>query len=130
MITFFLHYEVSQLQCDHEEADTRLLLHSKHSAKTHDTIMVKKPDTDVFLLCIAMRRTIDKNVLVKTETSNRFRIIDISTILDALGHEICTCLPGFHAFSGTQYVSTYFVYVYSLDRLSEANNKNNILLYH
>ena len=124
-----LHYEVPQLQCDHEEADTRLLLHSEHAAETHDTIMVKTPDTNIFLLCIAMCRTIDKNVLVMTGTSNRFRIIDISTISDALGDELCSCLPGFHAFSGTQYLSIYFIYVYSLDQLSEVNNKNNILLY-
>ena len=96
-----LHHEVFELQCDHEEADTRLLLHSKHAAESHDTIIVKTPDTDVFLLCIAMRRTIGKNLFVMAGTGNRFRIIDTSAISNALGEELCSCLPGFHAFSGT-----------------------------
>ena len=67
----------------------------------HDTIIVKTPDTDVFLLCIAMRRTIGKNLFVMAGTGNRFRITDTSGISDALGEELCSCLPGFHAFSGT-----------------------------
>ena len=96
-----LHHEVFELQCDHEEADTRLLLHSKHAAESHDTIIVKTPDTDVFFLCIAMRRTIGKNLFVMAGTGNRFRIIDTSAISNALGEELCSCLPGFHAFSCT-----------------------------
>ena len=96
-----LHHKVFQLQCDHEEADTCLLLHSKHAAKSHDTIIVKTLDTDVFLLCIAMCRTIGKNVFVMAGTGNRFQIIDTSAISDALGDELCSCLPRFHAFSGT-----------------------------
>jgi hypothetical protein len=43
--------DVSELQCDHEEADTSLLLHSKHAAEAHDRIIVKTPDTDVLVLC-------------------------------------------------------------------------------
>ena len=104
-----LHHEVPELQCDHEEADTRLLLHSNHAAETHDTIIVKTPDTDVFLLCIAMCRTIGKKLLVMVGTGNRFRIIDTSAISDVLGQELCSCLLGFHAFSGTLY--TDFLYI-------------------
>ena len=63
-----LHHEVFQLHCDHEEANTRLLLHSRHAAESHDTIIVKSPDTDVFLLYIAMSRTIGKNLFVMAGT--------------------------------------------------------------
>ncbi|CAB4030205.1 Hypothetical predicted protein, partial [Paramuricea clavata] len=69
-------YVIIELQCDHEENDTCLLLHSNCAAETHDTIIVKTPDTDVFLLCIAMCRTIGKKFLVMVGTGNRFRIID------------------------------------------------------
>ena len=48
--------EVSDLQCNHEEADTRLLLHCNHVAATHDRMIIKSPDTDVFVLSIAFQK--------------------------------------------------------------------------
>ena len=93
--------EVRALESDHEEADTRLLLHARHAADTQYTdIIVKSPDTDVFVLCIAKQKTIGKKLYLMTGTGNRFRLIDISAVSDALGEEMCSCLPGFHAFSG------------------------------
>ena len=38
---------------DHKEADTRLLLHAKHAATTHQQIVIQSPDTDVAKLSIA-----------------------------------------------------------------------------
>ena len=46
------------LYCSHEEADTRMLLHAMHADKefgrknTKGRIIVKSPDTDVFVLCV------------------------------------------------------------------------------
>ena len=54
--------EVSELKSSHEEADTRLLLHAKHAAIENDRVIIKSPDTDVFLLCIAMQRVIEKDL--------------------------------------------------------------------
>ena len=100
-VDFVLRQDVPELQCDHEEADTRLLLHSKHAAEAHDRIIVKTPDTDVFVLCIAMQNAIGKDVYMMTGTGNKFRLIDTHAVSDALGEKICACLPGFHAFTGT-----------------------------
>ena len=66
--------EVPELESDHEEADTRLLLHSKHAAESYDHIIVKTPDTDVFVLCIAMQKVIGKDLKVMTGTGNKFRL--------------------------------------------------------
>ena len=44
---------VPLLRSDHEEADTRLLLHAKHASQTHRRIVIRSPDTDVAVLCIA-----------------------------------------------------------------------------
>ena len=41
------------LRSDHEEADTRLLLHAKHAAATHPRIVIQSPDTDVAVLSVA-----------------------------------------------------------------------------
>ena len=101
--------DVPELQCGHEEADTRLLLHSKHAAEAHDRIIVKTPDTDVLVLCIAKQKTIGKDVFMMTGTGNKFRLIDTTPVSDALGEELCACPPGFHAFTGTVY-SMYLIY--------------------
>ena len=54
------HEEVQELESDHEEADTRLLLHSQHASISYDSIIVKCSDTDMFLLCIANQNNIGK----------------------------------------------------------------------
>ena len=92
--------EVTELECDHEEADTRLLLHAKHASRRHDHIIIKTPDTDVFIICVEMQKIIGKDLFVMTGTGNKFRIIDTSAISDALGENLCRSLPGFHAFTG------------------------------
>ena len=92
---------VSILQSNHEEADTRLLLHAKHAAATYDRIIIKSPNTDVFILSIAMQPAFPNELYVMTGTGNRFRCIPVSTISNNLGVEICRCLPGFHAFTGS-----------------------------
>jgi hypothetical protein len=91
--------EILELECNHEEADTRLLLHAKHSATTNDAI-IKSPDTDVFVLCIAIQRAIEKDIFFMTGTGNHFRLISIKTIVEAMDENLSQCFPGFHAFSG------------------------------
>ena len=42
--------EVPQLECDHEEADTKIFVHAKHVAKSMDTFIIKSTGTDVFVI--------------------------------------------------------------------------------
>lgn len=100
--------EIRELESNHEEADTRLLLHSKHASFSHDRIMVKCSDTDVLVLCIANQTNIGKPLYMITGTANKRCIIDVSAISYALGEDLCHCLPGFHAFSGKYYINLSF----------------------
>ena len=88
------------MESDHEEADTRLLLHAQHAAVDSDRVIIKTPDTDVFILCIAMQRVIGKDIYVMTGSGNHFRMIPIMAITERMDEKLCQCLPGFHAFSG------------------------------
>ena len=88
------------LDSNHEEADTRLLLHAKHAASTYDTVIIRSPDTDVLVLCTAMQQLIEKDVYMMTGSGKKFRCIHVNTICKELGDNICKCLLGFHAFSG------------------------------
>ena len=51
--------DIPELHSDHEEIDTRLLLHAKHASIAHEPITVKSPDTDVFILMLGHKSAID-----------------------------------------------------------------------
>ena len=45
--------ELKELETNQEEADTRMLLHAPHASKTWTNIVIKSPDTDVFVLALS-----------------------------------------------------------------------------
>ena len=48
--------DVPCLECTHEEADTRLLLHALHGAKIgYAAVVISSPDADVAILAIALQ---------------------------------------------------------------------------
>ena len=100
---------VPELECSHEEADTRLLLHACHAARSNNypTITIKSPDTDVVVLAIAFSRYIPAKLYFLTGTGNKLRCIDMNAASEKLGADICGALPGFHAFTGCDSVSAF-----------------------
>jgi len=51
--------QVASLQCNQEEADTRLLLHAAHAAKDgFQAVVICSEDTDVFKMLLAFHETI------------------------------------------------------------------------
>ena len=91
----------AELESNHEEADTRLLLRAKHAMNMYDSVIIKSPDTDVFILCTAMQQTLGpKNLLMMTGTGKKHRTIHINSIVNTLGEDFCRCFLGFHAYSG------------------------------
>ncbi|XP_028410493.1 uncharacterized protein LOC114533190 [Dendronephthya gigantea] len=97
------------LESNHEEADTRLLLHAKHAMDTNDAVIIKSPDTDVFLLCTAMQSSLgSKDLFMMTGTGSKCRTIHVNEVSNALGREFCRCLLGFHAFSGSDCTSSFY----------------------
>lgn len=44
---------VPQLASNHEEADTRIILHCVYAAQTSSAVTVRSPDTDVLVLLVA-----------------------------------------------------------------------------
>ena len=92
---------VPQLRSDHEEADTRLLLHAKHAASTHPRIVIQSPDTDVTVLAVAHFKDLGcQELWLRTGTKDRERYIPLHTIHSSLSPSLCKCLPSFHALTG------------------------------
>ena len=79
--------EITDLNSNREEADTKLLLHAKHASENGETtIIIKSPDTDVAILACHFCRDISSNIY-----------LEISAIADAVGPHLCNALPGLHA---------------------------------
>ena len=89
-----------ELDCNYEEAVPRLLLYANHAKETNERIIIKSPDTDVFVLSIAMQRIINKEICFMTGTGNNFRLISIQTIVEESDENLSQSLLGFHAFTG------------------------------
>ena len=46
---------VENLKSIYEEAETRMILHAKHSSNSYDRILIASPDTDLFVLCVSLQ---------------------------------------------------------------------------
>ena len=64
---------VPELYSNHEEADTRLILHAQHASRMHSN---------------------------DTGSGNNRRLININEVYEQLGSRMCNALIGFHAFTG------------------------------
>ncbi|XP_028415026.1 uncharacterized protein LOC114538109 [Dendronephthya gigantea] len=100
--------EISELECDHEEADTRMFVHAHHAAESVDTVVIKSPDTDVFVIAIASQPTIDAKLIFDTGTGNNQRRIDINEVAAYFGTLWCKAIIGFHIFTGSDSTSAFF----------------------
>lgn len=99
---------------DHEEADTRIILHVYDSLESGlRKIMIRTVDTDVVVILIGEFHNIVDNypsveLWVAFGTGKHFRYYSINTICTNLGRERSRCLPPFHAFTGCDTTSSFF----------------------
>ena len=96
------------LRSDHEEADTRLLLHAKHAATTHPRIVIQSPDTDVAVLSVAHFEDLCcQELWLKTGINDRQRYIPVHTIQSSQGRPLCKRLLPFHVLTGCDSTSAF-----------------------
>ena len=99
---------VPDLQCTHEEADTRMLLHAKHAAENgSQSVVIKTPDTDVEVLAYHFKNDIHASLYVLTGTKQRSRFVDIGSVSSKLGRNMCQALPGLHSMTGCDTTSAF-----------------------
>ena len=100
--------EVTELQSTHEEADTRLLVHALHAARSGSkAVVVTAEDTDVMVICLGFHKDIPCHIFQKRGTQNRTRFVDITKLGSAIGVTICNSLIGLHSFTGCDTVSAF-----------------------
>ena len=97
------------LECNHEEADTRLLLHAKNASINCENIIISSPDTDVAVIALSLCNISDvKRLYFLTGTGKNKRMLNITSINNCLGPKICTALIGLHCFTGCDSTSAFF----------------------
>ena len=93
--------EVPDLFSDHEEADTRLLLHAHQAARAFSNVTIKSPDTDVMVLSLAKSQYFhDCLLLYMTGSGSNNIIIYITEFGIKVGQEKCQAILGLHIFTG------------------------------
>ena len=99
---------VPELDCKHEEADTRLLLHAKHAGDTGSTaVILVADDTDVFLLSMAFCKQIAAFLYQKCGTKARTHYVDMKAAVNINGLDFSEAIIGLHAFTGCDSVSAF-----------------------
>lgn len=95
--------------CNHEEADTRVILHASDAAnKGSKKCLIRTVDTDILVLAIAYVERIGVEELwVAFGTGKGFCYLPAHEIACALGSPKAASLPMFHAFTGCDTVSAF-----------------------
>jgi len=98
------------LVSDHEEADTRIILHclyASHHSTSGSAIIVHSPDTDVFVLLLHYSDRIPQTLLFYTGSGINRRLVLVHKCAKELDSDICAALPAFHAFTGCDTTSAF-----------------------
>ena len=97
------------LSSDHEEADTRMLLHASDCSRDHQRIVVQSPDTDVAALCVYACNMINTQQLwFRTGVKDKLRFLSVHRLAEKLGEDLCRLIPSFHALTGCDSTSALY----------------------
>jgi len=96
----------------HEEADTRIFVHLTDMVTNGITkIGIQTVDTDVLVLALANFNKLYaiglRELWLLFGTGKNYRNIPVHRIAGEIGTEMCSALPGFHAYSGCDTVSAF-----------------------
>ena len=101
--------DFSLLQSNHEEGDTKIVLHAVDATSRGATdLRIHSPDTDVFVLALRRYSSLCKNTMLITGTGRNHQEIELHPIYRALGPERAAALPAFHTLSGADNTGCFF----------------------
>ena len=95
--------------CNHEEADTRMLLHVAHATKHgHQKVSIRTVDTDVIVLAVAQIQHLQISELwIEFGVGKHYRFIPAHLVALNMGPEKASALPFFHALTGCDTTSAF-----------------------
>ena len=83
-------------------------MHVSYAANTSADVIIVSPDTDVFIIGIALQSVISAHLYFQTERGTKMRTIDLQTIRDSTGDDVSQALIGLHGFTGCDSVSSLY----------------------
>ena len=103
--------DITELSCSHEEADTRMVWHVKYISDMQGkgNVVIRCDDTDVLVIFLAhvLKFAVHVWLDVGHNNKNNRRYIDVSDLAQHVGPQLCAALPGFHAFTGSDYTASF-----------------------
>ena len=95
---------ISELESTQEEADTRMLLHSLHAARSRSaSVVIVSEDTDVLVLLLAFKVFIPSSVFTKCGSQTRVKYIEVSRIVESVGQLYADhCRAFMHSLAATR----------------------------
>ena len=100
---------VPELCSNQEEADTKLLLHAKHSLDENPQrlVVIRSPsgDTDINILFISLFQTNQENIWIDYNTGNNRKLLHLSNVV--MDQPQKSALIGFHSLTGNDYCSSF-----------------------
>ena len=99
-------------QCNHEEADTRVIVHLLHALQTSSLGMVHTGDTDVVVILLSNFHHIKAlnpaaEIWISFKAGKTTRMISLNTIATNLGMTTCKAMALFHTFTGSDSTSSF-----------------------
>ena len=98
-------------QCNHEEADMRVLVHLCHALQSSSLEMVYTGNADVIILLCNFHHIKALNPAAEIWISFRVgmttKMISLNTIATNLGTTTCKAMALFHAFTGSDSISSF-----------------------
>ena len=106
---------------NHEEADTRMMLHAKHASLFYRKVLISSPDTDVFVILLSVSHKINASLFFLTGVQNNKGIIIISDESEYVSEYVASnlnpadvekavlleTLVGLHSFTGCDTTSSF-----------------------
>lgn len=102
------HKDMSYLKSNHEEADTKIILHALDATINGATeIRIHSPDTDVFILALRRYPELCQKTVFVTGKGQNHREILLQPIVRALCPVKTAALPAFHALTGADNTGSF-----------------------
>ena len=99
---------ISELELTQEKADTQILLHTVHAARSKfASVAIVSEDTDVLVLLLTFKSFVPSSMFIKCGSQTRVKYIEVSRVVESIGASVCRSLLGFHAFSGCDRASAF-----------------------
>lgn len=105
-----LKIEETEFECNHEEADTRLIFHMS-KLRINSKMVVEASDTDVLIILLGnIHKLKHSEIWLTSATSNLKDVscVNCTSLSQNLGQDLCLALPGFHAFTGSDYTACFY----------------------